>query len=79
MGVCITCGDLDSATALAVPTAECARHPLNQAHSPMPSRHGTMVYVTCGGCGVRGVTTAGRWQAALARRHGAGATVPEEG
>jgi hypothetical protein len=43
MGVCAACGGLDPAAALAVPTGACARHPLNWAHSPVPSRHGTMI------------------------------------
>jgi hypothetical protein len=43
MGVCAACGGLDPVAALAVPTGECARHPLERAHSPMPSRHGTMI------------------------------------
>ena len=68
MGICAACGGPDPAAALAVPTDECARHPLDRAHSPLPSRHGTMVYVTCGICGVRGMTTAVLWQAEVERR-----------
>jgi hypothetical protein len=78
MGVCAVCGGLEPAAALAVPTAACAWHPLDRAHSPLPSRHGTMVYVTCGVCGVHGVTTTGLWQAELERRRGAGTSALEE-
>ncbi len=78
MGICADCGGLEPAATLAVPTGACARHPLARAHSPLPSRHGTMVYVTCGVCGVRGMTTAALWQAEQARRRGAGTSAAHD-
>ena len=63
----------------AVPAGACERHSLARAHSPMPSRGGTLVYLTCGVCGVRCVTTAGLWQAEVERRRTpAGTAAPEE-
>jgi hypothetical protein len=63
MGVCEVCG--------APPvrrTYECWRHDLSRAHSPTPSPSGRMMFLTCGICGVRCVTTAVLWQAEVARR-----------
>jgi hypothetical protein len=63
MGVCAACGGLPGQ-----PVDECWQHDLRRAHSPTPSRRGTLVYMTCGVCGVRCVTTAVLWQAEQARR-----------
>ena len=74
MGVCAACG------APAVrSTYECWRHPLDRAHSPVFSRNGILVALTCGLCGLRCVTTAGLWEAELTRRRTqAGPSAPEE-
>ncbi len=68
MGVCAACGAPPVRS-----TYACWRHPLDQAHSPVFSRQGTRVAVTCGLCGVCWATTAGQWQAELERRRVAGA------
>jgi hypothetical protein len=68
MGVCAACGGTEPAAALAVPTGACTRHPLDRAHSPMPSLSGRALGLTCGRCGGRGGTTAVQWQAELERR-----------
>ncbi len=72
MGVCTACGGL-------APASPCVQHPLAQAHSPVFSRQGTRVAVTCGRCGVCWATTAARWLAELERRRTvAGTSAPEE-
>ena len=63
MGVCEACG-----APPVRPVVRCVTHPLDQAHSPTPARYGKTDAVTCGVCGVRGVTTAVLWQAEQERR-----------
>ncbi len=74
MGVCGACGSPPVRS-----TYSCWRHPLDQAHSPVFSRHGRRVAVTCGLCSVCWVTTAEVWQVELERRRTrAGTAAPEE-
>ena len=51
-------------------------HPLDQAHSPMATPTGELVYVVCGwdGCAQRLEVDAAVWEAEVARR--AGQTTP---
>ncbi len=63
MGVCAACGPPP-----AVPASPCWQHALRRAHSPTPSPSGKLMFLTCGICGARCVTTAVLWQAELVRR-----------
>jgi hypothetical protein len=75
MGICAACGGLGPA----LPASPCSQHPLDRAHSPTPARYGQTVAVTCGVCGVRGVTSAVRWQAEVERRRTMAAGAGREG
>ena len=74
MGVCAPCGGLEPT----VPAGPCVQHPLDRAHSPIPTRYGPTVAVTCGVCGTPCVTTAVRWQAEVERRHASTAGRPAQ-